>query len=51
MMQNGQLTGEERNRKTREELREANGGIPLLTDWCMSMRSDSLEMIRGLGKW
>ena len=31
LMQNRYLTGEERNPKTREELREANGGIPLLT--------------------
>ena len=49
-MQNRQLTGEERSAKTREEVREANGGIPLLTDLCFAMRSDPLGMIRGLGE-
>ena len=34
LMQNRHLTGEERSAKTREEVREANGGIPLLTDFC-----------------
>ena len=28
--------------------REANGGIPLLTDLCLAMRSDPAGMIRGL---
>ena len=50
LMQNCYLTGEERNPKTREELREANGGIPLLNDLCLAMRSDPLGMIRGLGE-
>ena len=50
LMQNRYLTGEERNPKTREELKEANGGIPLLTDWCLAKRSDPLGMIRGLGE-
>ena len=50
LMQNRYLTGEERNPKTREELREANGGIPFLTDWCLAMRSDPMEVIRGLGE-
>ena len=50
LMQNRYLTGEERNPKTREELKEANGGIPLLTDLCLAMRFDSLGMIRGLGE-
>ena len=49
-MQNRHLTGEERSAKTREEVRDANGGIPLLTDLCLAMRSDSLGMIRGLGE-
>ena len=49
-MQNRYLTGEEGNPKTREELKEANGGIPLLTDLCFAMRSDPLGMIRGLGE-
>ena len=48
-MQNRYLTGEERSAKTREEVREANGGIPLLTALCLAMRSDPLGMIRGLG--
>ena len=47
LMQSRYLTGEDRNLKTREEVREANGGIPLLTDLCLAMRSDPLGMIRG----
>ena len=50
LMQNRYLTGEERNLKTREELKEANGGIALLTDLCLAMRSEPLGMIRGLGE-
>ena len=49
-MQNRYLTGEEKNPKTKEELKEANGGMPLLTDLCLAMRSDPLGMIRGLGE-
>ena len=49
-MQNRYLTGEERNPKTREEVREANRGSPLLTDLCLAMRSDPVGMIRGLGE-
>ena len=48
LMQN--LTGKERNPKTREEMREANEGITLLTELCLAMRSDPLGMIRGLGE-
>ena len=48
LMQNRHMTGEEKNPKTREEWREANGGIPLLTDLCLAMRSDPVGMIRGL---
>ena len=50
LRQNRYLTGEERNPKTREELREAHGDIPLLTDLCLAMRSDPVGMIRGLGE-
>ena len=50
LTQNRYLTGEERNRKTKEELKEANGGMPLLTDLCLAVRSDPLGMIRGLGE-
>ena len=50
MMQNRHLTGEEKNLKTKEELEEGNGGMPLLTDLCLAMRSDPLGMIRGLGE-
>ena len=50
LMQNRYLTGEERKPKTREELWEANGDIPLLTDLCLAMRSNPLGMIRGLGE-
>ena len=42
------MNGEEKNPKTKEEWREANGGIPLLTDLCLAMRSDPVGMIRGL---
>ena len=31
-MQNRHMTDEEKNPKTRDEWREVNGGIPLLTD-------------------
>ena len=48
LMQNRHMTGEENNPKTRDEWREANGGIPLLTDLCLAMRSDPVGMIRGL---
>ena len=47
-MQNRHITGEEKNPKTREEWREANGGILLLTDLCLAMRSDPVGVIRGL---
>ena len=50
LMQNRYLTGEERNPKTSKEWKEANGGIPLLTDLCLAMRSDPVRMIRGLGE-
>ena len=49
-MQNRYLTGDKRNPKTREEVREANGGIPLLLDLCLAMRSDPIGLIRGLGE-
>ena len=49
-MQNRHLNGEESNPKTRDEWREANGGIPLLTDLCLAMRSEPLGVIRGLGE-
>ena len=48
LMQNRHMTVEEKNPKTRDEWREANGGIPLLTNLCLAMRSDPVEMIRGL---
>ena len=51
LMQNRYLTGEERNPKTREELKEANGRILHSTDLCLAMRSDPLGMIRGLGEF
>ena len=50
LMRNRCLTGEERSLKTRKELREANGGMSLMTDLCLVIRSDPLEMIRGLGE-
>ena len=48
LMQNRHMTGEEKNPKTREKWRETNGGIPLLTDLCLAMRSDPVGVIRGL---
>ena len=48
MMQNRHMTGEEKNPKTREESRKMNGGMPLLTDLCLAMRSDPMGIIRGL---
>ena len=50
LMQNRHLTGEEKSPKTREEWRRANGGMPLLTDLCLAMRSDPMGIIRGLGE-
>ena len=50
LMENRYLTGEERNPKTREEVREPNGGMPLLTDLCLAIRSEPMGMIRGLGE-
>ena len=47
LMQNRYMTGEEKNPKTREEWRKVNGGIPLLTDLCLAMRSDPMWIIRG----
>ena len=48
LMQNRQLTGEEKNPKTRDEWRKVNGGMPLLTDLCLAMRSDPMGIIRAL---
>ena len=50
LIQNWYSTGEERNPKNREEMREANGGIPLLSELCLAMRSDPLGIIRVLGE-
>ena len=54
LLQNRHLTGEERSAKTREEVREANRGIPLLTDLCLAMRSEEdagfdASQVRGSG--
>ena len=48
-MQNRHLTGEEGSAKTTEEVREANGGIPLQNILCLAVRSDPLSMNMGLG--
>ena len=48
LMQNWHMTGDEKNPKTRDEWKEVNGGIPLLTDLCLAMRSDPVAIIRGL---
>ena len=42
------MTGEEKNPKSREEWKKMNGGMPLLTDLCLAMRSDPMGIIRGL---
>ena len=48
LMQNRHMTGDEKNPKTTDEWRVANGGIPLLADLCLVMRSDLVGMFRGL---
>ena len=48
MMQNRHMTGEEKNPKTKDEWRQVNGGMPLLTDLCLAMRLDPMGIIRGL---
>ena len=48
MMQNRHLMGEETNPKSREEWKKMNGGMPLLKDLCLAMRSDPMGIIRGL---
>ena len=40
LMQNRHMTGVEKNPKTKDERRKVNGGMPLLTDLCLAMRSD-----------
>ena len=50
LTRNRHLTGEERSAKTREEVRESNGGIPLLIEFCLAMRSDPFGMIRIIGE-
>ena len=47
-MHNRHLTGEEGSAKTREEVREANLGIPLQNILCLAVRSDPLSMNMGL---
>ena len=37
LMQNRHMTGEEKNPKTKDEWREVNGDIPLLTDLCLAI--------------
>ena len=48
LMMNRHMTGEEKNPKTKDEWRKVNGGMPLLTDLCLAMRSDPMGIIRGL---
>ena len=42
------MTGEEKNPNTKGEWRQMNGGMPLLTDLCLAMRSDPMGIIWGL---
>ena len=37
-IQNRHLTGEQTSPQTREEVKEINGGMPLLTNLCMAMQ-------------
>ena len=48
LMQNRHMTGEEKNPKTKDEWRQMNGGMPLMTDLCLAMRSDPMGIIREL---
>ena len=48
LMQNRHLTGEEKSPTTRDEWRKVNGGMPLLRNLCLAMRSDPKGIIRGL---
>ena len=48
LMQNRHMTGEEKSPKTRDEWKKVNGGMPMLTDLCLAMRSDPMGIIRGL---
>ena len=48
LMQNRHMTGEEKNPKTKDEWRQVNGGMPLLTDLCLAIRSDPMGTIRRL---
>ena len=48
LMQNRHMTGEEKNPKTKDEWRQMNEGMPLLTDLCLVLRSDPMGIIRGL---
>ena len=48
LMQNRYMTGEEKNPKTREDWRKVTGGMLLLTDQCLAMRSNPMGIIRWL---
>ena len=50
LMQNRHLTGEETNPKTKEQTKKLNGGMSLLTDFCLAMRSHPKGVGRGLGE-
>ena len=47
-LKNRHMTSEEKNSKSREEWKKMNGGMPLLTDLCLAMRSDPMGIVRGL---
>ena len=49
-MQSRRLTEDETDPKTREQVLKVNGGMLLLTDPYLAMRSDHLVLIRGLGE-
>ena len=47
LMQNRHMTGEEKNPKRKDEWRQVNRGMPLLTDLCLAMRSDPMGISGG----
>ena len=48
-MQSRHLTGEETNPEKMKKVKEMNGGMLILTNLCLAMRSDPLGLFRGLG--
>ena len=47
-MQNRHFTEDETELKSKGQVLEVNGGMPLLNDLCLAMRSDPLRVLSGL---